>query len=74
MDYLTVETLVMLTVHTVQLFYEELMKQREVDIFETFVRFSMSGTFFSPTCIDCNETRVRVGCFGDSSLRIVLAS
>lgn len=59
-DYLTVETLVMLTIHTVQLFYEELMKQRKVGIFETFVRFGTSGTFFSPTCIDFKEMMDRL--------------
>ena len=49
-DYLVVETLVGLTLKTVEYFYEELMKSRKAGLFEATVRFNASGTYFSPTC------------------------
>ena len=59
-DYLTVETLVVLTINTVQVFYEELMKTRKIGLFETFVRFGTTNTYFQPTCIDFREMMDRL--------------
>lgn len=54
-DYLAVETLVALAVNTYTAFYEELIKVRKAGIFETMVRFSPTGTAFSPTCQDIRD-------------------
>lgn len=54
-DYLTVETLVSLTINVADLFYEELMKVRKVGIFETTIRFTDTNTVFSPTAYEIKE-------------------
>eukprot|EP01041_Mallomonas_annulata_P002945 gene2945-5789_t len=55
-DYLTVETLVSLTVGTAKAFYDELMKARKSGIFETTIRFTPTGgTTFSPTCMEIRD-------------------
>ena len=54
-DYLTVETLVQLTVGTANAFYEELIKPRKSGIFETTIRFTATGTVFSPTCAEIRD-------------------
>ncbi len=51
-DYLIVETLVGITINVAESFYEELIKPRKVGIFETTIRFTSTGTTFSPTCED----------------------
>ena len=43
-DYLTVETLVSVTVNTVTAFYEELTRSRKSGIFETMVRFTQRSS------------------------------
>lgn len=54
-DYLTVETLVTLAVNSAHAFYLEFIKTRKSGIFETYVRFSSTGTTFSPTCTDIRD-------------------
>lgn len=54
-DYLTVETLVSLAVNSAMTFYQEFIKTRKSGIFETHVRFSSTGTTFSPTCADIRD-------------------
>lgn len=54
-DYMSVQTLVALAVNTTHSFYDELVKPRKAGIFETMVRFSDSGTSFSPTCQEVRE-------------------
>ena len=54
-DYLTVETFVSLAVNSLNAFYQEFVKTRKSGIFETYVRFSSTGTTFCPTCFDIRE-------------------
>ncbi|RYG64392.1 hypothetical protein EON64_14090, partial [archaeon] len=54
-DYMSVETLVTLAIHTASLFFDELTKIRKAGVFETMVRFSAIGTAFSPTCQEISE-------------------
>ena len=54
-DYMVVETLVSLAVGTTSAFHDELLKPRKSGVFETMVRFSASGTAFSPTCLDIRD-------------------
>ena len=54
-DYLTVETLVSLAVNSANSFYQEFIKTRKSGIFETYVRFSSTGTTFCPTCADIRD-------------------
>jgi len=54
-DYLVVETLVALAVDTVKAFYDEFVKSRKTGIFETMVRFTTTGTTFSPTCNEITD-------------------
>ena len=51
-DYMSVVTIVSLTIGTARRFYEELLKQRKNGIFETTIRFTDTGSGFSPTCED----------------------
>ena len=54
-DYMVVETLVSLAVDTTSAFHDELIKPRKSGVFETMVRFSQSGTAFSPTCLEIRD-------------------
>ena len=54
-DYMAIETLVALAVKTFVDFHDELIKVRKAGVFETMVRFSTTGTTFSPTCQDFRE-------------------
>jgi hypothetical protein len=54
-DYMTVETLTSITIKAVQKFYEELTKVRKGGIFETTIQFTISQTFFNPTCDEIKD-------------------
>lgn len=54
-DYLTVETFVSLAVNSLNAFYQEFVKTRKSGIFETYVRFSSTGTTFCPTCAEIRD-------------------
>ena len=55
-DYLTVETLVTITINIVTQFYEALTAVRNKSgVFETMVRFNEAGTTFSPTANEIKE-------------------
>lgn len=54
-DYLTVETLVSLAINSADALYREFIKPRKSGIFETYVRFSSTGTTFSPTCAEIRD-------------------
>lgn len=54
-DYLTVETLVSLAVNSAEALYKEFIRARKSGIFETYVRFSSTGTTFSPTCEEIRD-------------------
>jgi dynein heavy chain len=59
-DYMVVETLVSLAVDTTSAFHDELIKPRKTGVFETMVRFSASGTAFSPTCLEVRDMIDRI--------------
>ena len=50
----------LLTVDTAKAFYEELTKPRKSGIFETTIRFSATGTAFSPTCGEIRDVLDRL--------------
>ena len=54
-DYLTVETFVSVAINSANAFYQEFIKTRKSGIFETYVRFSSTGTTFCPTCGEIRE-------------------
>ena len=54
-DYMVVQVLVALAVTMTSSFYEEIIRPRKAGVFETMVRFSTSGTAFSPTCMDIRD-------------------
>lgn len=54
-DYMTVETLVDISISSIQAFYEEFIKIRKTGIFETTVRFTKTGTAFTPTCRELDD-------------------
>jgi dynein heavy chain len=66
-DYLCVETIVMLAIRTAKNFYEELLRTRKSGIFETTIRFLVNEeggatfhTSFSPTCDEMKATLDRL--------------
>lgn len=55
-DYMAVESLAALVLHSLQGFLAELMRPRKAGLFETTVQFTDDGTSFAPGCAEILES------------------